>query len=136
MISIALDVSEDYLINTKFRDIVEEELFEWRKSRLKSFKILKKQMIPPKEKIWKKLNDTLVISVDEGKELYDDDIIDVENVSDELYDVFDNIDIGMEINATEAIEVARADLVEKTEDITPIDGFRDSVLVRKIQDCY
>ena len=76
-----------------------------------------------------------VISVDEGKELYDDDIIDVENVSDELY-VFDNIDIGMEINATEAIEVARADLVEKTEDITPIDGFRDSVLVRKIQDCY
>ena len=93
-------------------------------------------MIPPKEKIWKKLNDTLVISVDEGKELYDDDIIDVENVSDELYDVFDNIDIGMEINATEAIEVARADLVEKTEDITPIDGFRDSVLVRKIQDCY
>ena len=135
MISIALDVSEDYLINTKFRDIVEEELFEWRKSRLKSFKILKKQMIPPKEKIWKKLNDTLVISVDEGKELYDDDIIDVENVSDELYDVFDNIDIGMEINATEAIEVARADLVEKTEDITPIDGFRDSVLVRKIQDC-
>ena len=136
MISIALDVSEDYLINTKFRDIVEEELFEWRKSRLKSFKILKKQMIPPKEKIWKKLNDTLVISVDEGKELYDDDIIDVENVSDELYDVFDNIDIGMEINATEDIEVARADLVEKTEDITPIDGFRDSVLVRKIQDCY
>ena len=136
MISIALDVSEDYLINTKFRAIVEEELFEWRKSRLKSFKILKKQMIPPKEKIWKKLNDTLVISVDEGKELYDDDIIDVENVSDELYDVFDNIDIGMEINATEAIEVARADLVEKTEDITPIDGFRDSVLVRKIQDCY
>ena len=136
MISIALDVSEDYLINTKFRDIVEEELFEWRKSRLKSFKILKKQMIPAKEKIWKKLNDTLVISVDEGKELYDDDIIDVENVSDELYDVFDNIDIGMEINATEAIEVARADLVEKTEDITPIDGFRDSVLVRKIQDCY
>ena len=136
MISIALDVSEDYLINTKFRDIVEEELFEWRKSRLKSFKILKKQMIPPKEKIWKKLNDTLVISVDEGKELYDDDIIDVENVSDELYDVFDNIDIGMEINATEAIEVARADLVEKTEDITPIDGFRDSVLVHKIQDCY
>ena len=93
-------------------------------------------MIPPKEKIWKKLNDTLVISVDEGKELYNDDIIDVENVSDELYDVFDNIDIGMEINATEAIEVARADLVEKTEDITPIDGFRDSVLVRKIQDCY
>ena len=77
-----------------------------------------------------------VISVDEGKELYDDDIIDVENVSDELYDVFDNIDIGMKINATEAIEVARADLVEKTEDITPIDGFRDSVLVRKIQDCY
>ena len=77
-----------------------------------------------------------VISVDERKELYDDDIIDVENVSDELYDVFDNIDIGMEINATEAIEVARADLVEKTEDITPIDGFRDSVLVRKIQDCY
>ena len=136
MISIALDVSEDYLINTKFRAIVEEELFEWRKSRLKSFKILKKQMIPPKEKIWKKLNGTLVISVDEGKELYDDDIIDVENVSDELYDVFDNIDIGMEINATEAIEVARADLVEKTEDITPIDGFRDSVLVRKIQDCY
>ena len=59
----------------------------------------------------------------------------MENVSDELY-VFDNIDIGMEINATEAIEVARADLVEKTEDITPIDGFRDSVLVRKIQDCY
>ena len=42
----------------------------------------------------------------------------------------------MEINAIEAIEVARADLVEKTEDITPIDGFRDSVLVRKIQDCY
>ena len=78
MISIALDVSEDYLINTKFRDIVEEELFEWRKSRLKSFKILKKQMIPPKEKTWKKLNDTLVISVDEGKGLYDDDIIDVE----------------------------------------------------------
>ena len=113
MISIALDVSEDYLINTKFRDIVEEELFEWRKSRLKSFKILKKQMIPPKEKICKKLNDTLVISVDEGKELYDDDIIDVENVSDELYDVFDNIDIGMEINATEAIKVARADLAEK-----------------------
>ena len=136
MISIALDVSEDYLINTKFRDIVEEELFEWRKSRLKSFKILKKQMIPPKEKTWKKLNDTLVISVDEGKELYDDDIIDVENVSDEVYDVFDNIDIGMEINATEAIEVVRSDLVEKTEDITPIDVFRDSVLVRKIQDCY
>ena len=50
MISIALDGSEHYLINTKFRDIVEEELFEWRKSRLKSFKILKKQMIPPKEK--------------------------------------------------------------------------------------
>ena len=136
MITIALDISEDYLINTKFRDIVEEELFEWRKSRLKSFKILKKQMIPPKEKTWKKLNDTLVISVDEGKELYDDDIIDVENVSDEVYDVFDNIDIGMEINATEAIEVVRSDLVEKTEDITPIDVFRDSVLVRKIQDCY
>ena len=136
MITIALDISEDYLINTKFRDIVEEELFEWRKSRLKSFKILKKQMIPPKEKTWKKLNDTLVISVDEGKELYDDDIIDVENVSDEVYDVFDNIDFGMEINATEIIEVARLDLVEKTEDITPIDGFRDSVLVCKIQDCY
>ena len=78
MISIALDGSEHYLINTKFRDIVEEELFEWRKSRLKSFKILKKQMIPPQEKTWKKLNDTLVISVDEGKGLYDDDIIDVE----------------------------------------------------------
>ena len=93
-------------------------------------------MIPPKEKTWKKLNDTLVISVDEGKELYDDDIIDVENVSDEVYDVFDNIDFGMEINATKAIEVARLDLVEKTEDITPIDSFRDSVLVRKIQDCY
>ena len=93
-------------------------------------------MIPPKEKTWKKLNDTLVISVDEGKELYDDEIIDVENVSDEVYDVFDNIDIGMEINATEAIEVVRSDLVEKTEDITPIDVFRDSVLVRKIQDCY
>ena len=136
MITIALDISEDYLINTKFRDIVEEELFEWRKSRLKSFKILKKQMIPPKEKTWKKLNDTLVISVDEGKELYDDEIIDVENVSDEVYDVFDNIDFGMEINATEIIEVARLDLVEKTEDITPIDGFRDSVLVCKIQDCY
>ena len=136
MITIALDISEDYLINTKFRDIVEEELFEWRKSKLKSFKILKKQMIPPKEKTWKKLNDTLVISVDEGKELYDDEIIDVENVSDEVYDVFDNIDIGMEINATEAIEVVRSDLVEKTEDITPIDVFRDSVLVRKIQDCY
>ena len=93
-------------------------------------------MIPPKEKTWKKLNDTLVISVDDGKELYDDDIIDVENVSDEVYDVFDNIDFGMEINATEIIEVARLDLVEKTEDITPIDGFRDSVLVCKIQDCY
>ena len=35
-------------------------------------------MIPPKEKTWKKLNDMLVISVDEGKGLYDDDIIDVE----------------------------------------------------------
>ena len=46
------------------------------------------------------LSDKLVISLNEGEELYDGEIIDVQNIPDEEYDILDNIDNDVEINSS------------------------------------
>ena len=46
------------------------------------------------------LSDKLVISLNEGEELYDGEIIDVQNIPDEEYDILDNIDNDAEINSS------------------------------------
>ena len=57
-------------------------------------------MIPPKGETRKELNDKVVTPLDEGEGIYDGDIIKMENFPDKVYDVLDNIDIDMEVNAT------------------------------------
>ena len=46
------------------------------------------------------LSDKLVISLNEGEELYDGEIIDVQNIPDEEYYILDNIDNDAEINSS------------------------------------
>lgn len=46
------------------------------------------------------LSDKLVISLNEGEELYNGETIDVQNIPDEEHDILDNIDNDMEINSS------------------------------------
>ena len=46
------------------------------------------------------LSDKLVISLNEGEELYDGETIDVQNIPDEEHDILDNIDNDVEINSS------------------------------------
>ena len=123
MISVALDGSEDYLISPKLRDVVGEELFEWRKclmnsTPVESLKLLEKQMIAPKGVTRKSLSDKVVIPLDEGEELYDGEILEVQNIPDEEYDILDNIDNDVEIDIS--IEGASTELLEQTEEDIPV----------------
>ena len=46
------------------------------------------------------LSDMLVISLNEGEELYNGETIDVQNIPDEEHDILDNIDNDVEINSS------------------------------------
>lgn len=46
------------------------------------------------------LSDKLVISLNEGEELYNGETIDVQNIPDEEHDILDNIDNDVEINSS------------------------------------